>query len=153
MSNIFSEGDEGGLEQTPVPTDNQAPRTGSDPFPVTPDQAVPVNARSPRSFRTRSTIVSSASGGTTNNIVGITKGRKSITLSCPTTYNGATNSLGFVFAEDQNTIDVGTGFQVNPGDSVEIESEAAVFAAPLPGNSTGVLQWLETFSPLAQPSQ
>lgn len=78
-------------------------------------------------------------------------GRRSITLSCPTSFtpftspNTPVTPLGFVFSNDRTNVETGVGFQVNPGDSVTIESEAPVWVAPLPGNASGMCQYVEDY--------
>ena len=65
-------------------------------------------------------------------------------LSCPATTVAGT-PLGFQVSDQRAYLDVGTGFQVNPGDSLRVESEAEVWIAPLPGNTSGYCQYVETF--------
>ena len=101
--------------------------------------AVPVVQRSAESHNVRA-----ASCVEPTKIVGHRKGRRAITLSCPATTVAGT-PLGFQVSDQRAYLDVGTGFQVNPGDSLRVESEAEVWIAPLPGNSSGYCQYVETF--------
>ena len=82
-------------------------------------------------------------------IVGHRRGRRSVTLSCPTTVTaiggGTSTPKGFQVSDDRSTLDVGAGFQVNPGDSLRYEAESEVWVAPLPGNTAGYCQYVETF--------
>jgi hypothetical protein len=107
-------------------------------------EAVPVVSRSAESFNIRA-----AGFVAPYKIVGHRKGRRSVTLSCPTTVTsaaGATSTpLGFMVSDDRTFLDVFVGLQVNPGDSVKIESEAEVWVAPLPTATSGYCQYVETF--------
>ena len=106
------------------------------------DQAVPVFERAALSHSTRAVSVSS-----TSMLLGRRPGRKYVVLSCPTTYNGATNANGFQVSDTRAYIDANAGYQVNPGDSIEIDSEAPVWVGLLGTNTTGVVQWSEVFNP------
>jgi hypothetical protein len=101
--------------------------------------AVPTVSRSAESHNVRaSTCV------VPSKVVGHRKGRRSITLSCPATTVAGT-PLGFQVSDQQAFLDVNVGFQVNPGDSIRIESEAEVWIAPLSGQTSGYCQYVETF--------
>ena len=82
-------------------------------------------------------------------IVGHRRGRRSVTLSCPTTVTSAvgvtSTPLGFQVSDDRSYLDVNAGFQVNPGDSFTFECESEVWVAPLPANTSGYCQYVETF--------
>jgi hypothetical protein len=80
-------------------------------------------------------------------LLGRRVGRKYVVLSCPTTYNGASNTTGFQVSDTRAYVDANAGYQVNPGDSIEIDTEAPVWVGVLNGNSTGVVQWSEVFNP------
>lgn len=116
-------------------------------FQTEPLAAVPVAQRSADSSQVR------AVGFTTpHKIAGSRRGRRSITLSCPTTVTSSTGAtstpLGFQVSDDRSFLEVGgygVGFQVNPGDSLRIESEGVVWVAPLPTAASGYCQYVETF--------
>ena len=101
--------------------------------------AVPIVSRSAESHNVRV-----AACVEPTKVVGHRKGRRAITLSCPTTTVAGT-PLGFQVSDQRTYLDIGVGFQVNPGDSLKIESEAEVWIAPLPGQTSGYCQYVETF--------
>lgn len=108
-------------------------------------EAVPTNERAGDSHDSRNISV----GVNAFQLVGRRPGRKYILLSCPTTFTsaaGAATPLGFQFSDDPNQLNVGLGFQVNPGDVIPVDSEAAVWVAALPGNVTGLVQFSEVYS-------
>jgi hypothetical protein len=117
---------------------------GTTPSRLTPHtEAVPVWERASESHSTRA-----LSFNTTAMVVGRRPGRKYVVLSCPTTYNGAANTLGVQVSDTRAYVDAGAGYQLNPGDSLEIDTEAPVWVGPLTGNASGVVQWSECFNPL-----
>jgi hypothetical protein len=101
--------------------------------------AVPVTQRAAESHNVRA-----ASCVVPSKVVGHRKGRRAITLSCPATTVAGT-PLGFQVSDQRAYLDVNAGFQVNPGDSIRIESEAEVWIAPLSGQTSGYCQYVETF--------
>ena len=127
---------------------HNAPREGVPPFFQTDNlEAVPTVSRSAESMNVRA-----AGFVAPYKLAGHRKGRRSITISCPqiTTAAGvgapvATVPLGFQVSDDRTFLDVSVGFQINPGDSLRIEAEAEVWVAPLPGNTSGYCQYVETF--------
>ena len=132
-----------GFPVTHDDADTQPTRETS--FSQTNAHAIPVYERAAANHITRSNSVSS-----TQMLVGRRPGRKYIVLSCPSTWNGATNTLGFQVSDNRNAIDTNSGFQVNPGDTVEIDTEAPVWVGVLSGNTAGVIQWVETFNPMTE---
>ena len=115
----------------------------ANPVRLTPhDQAVPVYERAAETHSTRGLSINS-----TSMLLGRRVGRKYVVLSCPTTYNGSTNANGFQVSDTRSYVDANAGYQVNPGDSIEIDTEAPVWVGVLSGNTTGVVQWSEVFNP------
>lgn len=132
-----------------VETGHHAP--ASSYFDTVNEQAIPVYERAATSFSAQTFTVNS----TAQMLVGRRRGRKHVALSCPGTVTAAgvgSTPKGFMFSADRNNLDAGIGFQVNPGDSVTIDSEDAIWVAALPGNTTGVVQYLEVFNALAGPA-
>ena len=88
-------------------------------------------------------------------LVGHRPGRRAITLSCPTTVTaiggGTSTPLGFQVSDQRAFLDVSAGFQVNVGDSLRIEAECEVWVAPLPNNTSGYCQYVETFDAASGP--
>lgn len=96
-----------------------------------------------------------AIGATPFTLLGRHRGRKSVVLSAPVTITvagTATTPNGFQWSHDRNLLDTGAGFQMNPGDSAQIDSEAEVWVGPLPGKTTGYVQFLELFNVLGGPA-
>ena len=120
-------------------------------FDVVNEQAVPVYERASSAFSAQQFTVSA----TPVQMIGRRRGRKYVALSCPSTITaGGVGSTpkGFAWSHERSNLDVGIGFQINPGDSVEIDSEAEVYVAALPGNTSGVVQYLECYNVLAGPA-
>jgi hypothetical protein len=114
-------------------------------------EAVPVFERATTSFIAGSMAI----GATPFPLLGRHRGRKSVALSAPVTITvagTATTPKGFQWSHDRSMIDAGVGFQLNPGDSAQIDSEAEIWVGPLPGNTTGFVQYLETFNTLGGPA-
>ena len=88
--------------------------------------AVPVNERASESHNTRAFSINA-----TSMLVGRRAGRKYVVLSVPTTFNGATNANGVQVSDTRAYIDANAGYQLNPGDSLEIDSEAPVWVGVL----------------------
>jgi hypothetical protein len=121
----------------------EASTPAANPIRLTPaSQAVPVYERAAETHSTRCLSINS-----TSMLLGRRVGRKYVVLSCPTTYNGSANANGFQVSDTRSYVDVNAGYQVNPGDSIEIDSEAPVWVGVLNGNTTGVVQWSEVFNP------
>jgi hypothetical protein len=138
-------------EETFVVGDTAHEPTTSSRFNVTNEQAVPVTERATSSYSAKNFTI----GADPVMMIGRRRGRRTIAISCPGTVTKAgtgTTPKGFMFSFGRNDLDTGIGFQVNPGDSVTIDSEAEIWVAPLPGNTTGVVQYLETFDALAGPA-
>lgn len=138
-----------GVDETLFEETNRAPRASSH-FATNNQEAVPVYERATSAF----SVVSQAIGVGSIMLLGRHKGRKYVTLSAPvtiTTTSGSTSPNGFQWAHDRNLIDTGSGFQLNPGDSAQIDSEAEIFVGPLPGKTTGYVQAVELFNVLGGP--
>jgi hypothetical protein len=121
-------------------------------FDVVNEEAIPVYERASSAFSAKQFTVSA----TPVQMVGRRRGRKYVALSCPGTVTtsgvGPTTPKGFAWSHERSDLDVGIGFQMNPGDAVEIDSEAEIYVAALPGNTTGVVQYLEVYNVLAGPA-
>ena len=111
-----------GVDETLFEETNRAPRASSH-FATNNQEAVPVYERATSAFSVVSQAISS----------------------------GSTSPNGFQWAHDRNLIDTGSGFQLNPGDSAQIDSEAEIFVGPLPGKTTGYVQAVELFNVLGGP--
>lgn len=129
----FTGNDMQSVEEAPSPVTNNLPAK---------KDAVPVNERASESHNTRAYSINA-----TSMLVGRRAGRKYVVLSVPTTFNGSTNANGVQVSDTRAYIDANAGYQLNPGDSLEIDSEAPVWVGVLSGNTTGVIQWCECFDP------
>lgn len=109
-------------------------------------EAVPTFERAATSHNTRLLLV----GVGSTPLVLRRAGRKYLVVSCPTTFTnfaGLTSTpLGFQVADDRAVIEAGQGYQVNPGDSLEIDTEGPVFVGPLPTQTSGFVQYSEVYS-------
>ena len=115
------------------------------------EQAIPTIQRAASSYSAKQFTASA----TATQMVGRRRGRRFIALSCPGTVTaGGVGSTpkGFAWSYERSDLDVGIGFQVNPGDSVTVESEAEIYVAALPGNTTGLVQYVEVYDTLAGPA-
>ena len=141
-----------------VPTDEN-PLVGETPhepatssrFNATNEQAVPVTQRATSSYSAMQFTVSA----TPTMMIGRRRGRRYLSLSCPGTVTAAgvgSTPKGFAFSFSRNDLDAGIGFQVNPGDAVTLDSEAEIWVAALPGNTTGLVQYVDVFDTLAGPA-
>lgn len=141
-----------GEEETPIFDElKDRAKIVSSRFDTVNEQAVPVFERAASSFTVKQFTVTNEAQA----LVGRRRGRKYVALSCPGTVTvGGVGSTpkGFAFSHTRSDLDVGIGFQMNPGDSVEIDSEAEVYVAALPGNTTGTVQYLECYNVLAGPA-
>lgn len=139
-----------GPDTEPGVDHHATPREGVPPlFQVESLAGVPVVQRAAESF-----LCQGKSCVEPTKIVGHRKGRRSVTISVPTTVTaiggGTSTPLGVQVSDQKSYLDVGTGFNLNPGDSLKIESEAEVWIAPLGygaggANANGYCQYVETF--------
>lgn len=129
----------------PVPPDTvggDAPR-GRESFATDNDEAIATFQRADEGWTGRQFLIS----GPTQ-IARRQKGRGGCTVFCPATdVNGGTIT-GVIFGPtDSDVQGVGNPLFVLPGMSARIHSEAPVWAAPIPGNSTGYVCVLITDNP------
>jgi len=116
-------------------------------------QAVPVFERATTSFTYQTVRINQ-----TGVLVGRRRGRKYVAISCPVAWvdpGGVLRTpVGFQVSNDRNNIDTGVGGQLNPGESVEIASEAEIYVGPLPAFSSGfiVVSYVECFNVLGGPA-
>ncbi len=109
------------------------------------EQAIPVWERSSEDHQTNAVHL----GAGSFQLVGRRRGRKYVVLAVPSTLTAGgvgSTPLGCQVSHDRNNVDVGLGYQLNPGDSLEIDSEAPVYVGPLPGNTTGYVQYSEALN-------
>ena len=79
-------------------------------------------------------------------LIGRQKGRKCITLWCPSTGTAVCIAPVQGICDQQFQSGIG-GLILNPGDSVTINTEASVFAGILNGNTTGTVAFLAEYNP------
>ena len=93
----------------------------------------------------------STQNGNTAIIVGRQKGRKSVTIWVPKTYTNASGSTstpnGVIIGQTEGEVQAYAGAQLNPGDSITINTEAPVWAGVLGGNTSGLCQFLVEYNP------
>jgi hypothetical protein len=133
----------------PVPPDTASVsgRRGKAPFSTAPWDAVDVFQRAATDFTTRVMRLSDVDGP--DMIVGRMRGRRSVTLSVPTSYPNVTTVVGVAFASTEGDLqNVGLPNVLNPGDSWTIETESPVWVAVIPGQTDGLVQCVVEYSPL-----
>jgi hypothetical protein len=113
--------------------------------------ALAVFERASGKFTAGQIVVNSYNGGTSI-VVGRQKGRKNVTISVPASYTAAdgTSSTpnGVAIAEQEGELQlINGGFQLNPGDSITISTEAPIWAGLLPNKTTGLVQYLVEYNP------
>ena len=93
----------------------------------------------------------SAQNGSTAIIVGRQKGRKSVTIWVPSSYTNSAGTSstpkGVMVAQTEGEVQAYAAVQLNPGDSITINTEAPIWAGILPGNTSGVCQFLVEYNP------
>lgn len=119
-------------------------------FPGINATAFPVVQRSSSDYNAKAVVLSV--GAQALQILGRVVGRMNITLSVPTTFTnpigGTITPAGVMFSTDPGNLQSGDGYQLNPGDSITISTEAPVWVSLLPGNtSTAVVQFIEEVNP------
>ena len=132
--------DQTGPEFSPAPApQGQTFTTGTKAFSVPHAEAIPVWERATTNFATKNLTL-----GATTQVAGRLPGRKSVTLWVP-----GTAAQGVQFSNNRGDVDSGNGTPLSPGDSVTIGSEAAVWAGPLSGQTSGTVYTLDLYNALA----
>jgi len=114
--------------------------------------ALAVFERASSNFTAGQIVVNTYNGGTSI-VVGRQKGRKNVTISVPSTYTAADGTTstpnGVAIAETEGELQlINGGFQLNPGDSITISTEAPIWAGLLPTDTTGLVQYLVEYNPV-----
>ena len=113
-------------------------------------QAFAVFERSSSDFNAGAVSITAANGGTSI-VVGRVLGRKSVTIWVPTLWtNPAGVSAapnGVLIGQTEGELQAGGGVQLNPGDSITIDTEAPIWAGLIPAKTSGVVQYLVTYNP------
>jgi len=136
----------------PAPHDTAGNRydTGKRGFHTDNEAAFPVFERASSDWNAGAIVVTSNNAGTAI-VGGRQRGRKAITLSVPTTWtdpNGTVSTPnGVTISQTEGELQNGSGYQLNPGDSVTISTEAPVWAGLIPTKTTGVVQWIVEYNP------
>lgn len=142
-------------ETTSLFAEDQEPKAPEPFFALDTKDTVPVIQRAAEDHIDGALYFGSQTGSF--QIGGRRKGRRHFTLWCPsawTTPAGATvTPLGFQFGDVRSKVDNNAGAQINPGDSITIESEGAIWIAVLPGQSYGIVQYMEVFDTSGGPVQ
>jgi hypothetical protein len=122
-------------------------------FPGDNPTAFPIFSRASNDFNSKALTFTAAANQIPKQLVGRTKGRQSITMTCPITFTYQGNiisPIGFIFSSEMGACAAGDGFQVNVGDSVTIYTESEVWVSCIPGVTTGqvVVQYIEETNPV-----
>ena len=124
--------------------------TGRKAFATDNGQAFAVFERAASDFNAGAISITANNGGTSI-VVGRVLGRKSVTIWVPTLWtNPAGVSAapnGVLIGQTEGELQAGGGVQLNPGDSITIDTEAPVWAGLIPSKTSGVVQYLVTYNP------
>jgi len=124
--------------------------TGRKNFGTDNGEAFPVFERASSDWTAGSVVVGTNNGGTSI-VVGRVRGRKTVTVWVPSTWTNpggtSTTPNGVVIGQTEGELQSGAGAQLNPGDSITIGTEAPVWAALIPGKTSGVVQYLVEYNP------
>ena len=133
-------------EAPPVPHDEAGNRyqTGRQPFSTSNDDALAVWERASHDWSGDTVIIGMPNPSI--QLIGRQKGRKCITLWCPSTGTAVCIAPLEGICDQQFNNGVG-GLILNPGDSVTINTEAQVWAGILNGNTTGTVAYLAESNP------
>lgn len=123
--------------ENPAPDSVAKPHTKSKPWGVRNEEALPVYQRAAHKFTAVTYTVSGAM-----QILPSQDGRLKATL-----YVSSTAADGVVIGPDRGQIEVGYGAVLNPGDSIDLPTEAAIYAAPIGTNATGTVTIVSFFNP------
>ncbi|MDE1822634.1 MAG: hypothetical protein KGI98_17495 [Euryarchaeota archaeon] len=135
------------FHESAAPYDRGDSPTLADRFPTKAAEAVPVYERASEEIALGSQQV----GTTALQVFPRRPGRKTLVISIPTTFypvgsTVASTPTGVQVAQSESVITSGLGYQLQPGDSVEIDTEGPVFVGPLPGQAQGTFQYVETYT-------
>lgn len=110
----------------------------SKPWGTDNESAFPVNQRSSSQWSANAYTLS----GNPIQLAGKLKGCVSTTIWVP-----ATASHGIVIAPEEGDITQGAGVELDPGDSITLDTEAAVWGGVIVGQTTGTCQVVRLFNP------
>lgn len=132
---------------TPISLTEPGPQGITRPAPWSTDNetALPVYQRSAHDWNVKVLSVNSTQGPM--QAAGRLRGCEATTLSVPTTLSDGTTPKGVMFSSDEGELQQGLGAVLNPGDSVTIRSEGAVWVAVITNNTTGSVQVMRTYNP------
>lgn len=130
-------------ENAPVAPDGVGNRykRGTQAWDFDNSDATPVFQRLSDSW-TANTIVLSTGNNATAQVVGRQEGRESLTLWVP-----STATAGVVIAPTEGEVQNGAGITLSPGDSIDIPTEAPVYAGLISGQLTGTINVVSTINP------
>lgn len=121
-----------------APLESQGTPT-TPPWSTDNEQAFPVNQRAASEWTANSYTLGS------NNPIqlsGKRKGQVSVTVWVP-----ASASHGLVIAPNEGDLTQGAGIELDPGDSITLETEAAVWGAVIVGQTSGTVNVVVLFNP------
>lgn len=134
----------------PVPHDTpqQVPR-GHAAWSTPNRRAMPVFQRLADDFATGVYVANTTREGGTIKVVGRRKGRTRLTLWVPSSYfpggqaPAVVTPFGVIVSEDEGKAQQGEGVPLFVGDSMDVSSEASVWASVQPGQTIGVVAWID----------
>jgi hypothetical protein len=136
----------------PVPFDTHGNKyaTGKKQFNLDNGEAFQVFQRSASDWNAGSVSVNANNGGTSI-VVGRQRGREQVTLAVPTSFVTPAGSTitpnGVVVGQTEGELQGGGGYQLNPGDSLTIRTEAPVWVGLIGSQTSGLVLWMVTYNP------
>jgi hypothetical protein len=129
----------------PPDTFGQRFQTRPAPWRTDNSEALPVWERASESWD-GDTLTLTSGNLPTIQLVGRQKGRKCISVACPSTGTAVVIAANQGICDQQFNTGIG-GYILKPGDSVTITTEAPVWAGILNGNTTATVQYVVEFNP------
>lgn len=113
---------------------------GTPPWSTANEEAFPVNQRSAHEWSANSYTLSSTVGPI--QLAGRRKGQVSVTVWVP-----ASAAHGIVISPLEGDIQQGAGVELDPGDSITLETEAAVWGGVIVGQTSGTANVVVLYNP------
>lgn len=128
---------------------SQPAATGKPAFSTDNGSAFPTFQRAASDWSVGVVIPNAATNGGVATVVGRQRGRVAVKLWVPTQLaSGVAVTAGVVIGPDENELQAPVNPTVlNVGDSITIETEGSVYCGVIPGQTTGVVQYLVLSNP------
>jgi hypothetical protein len=130
----------------PADTAGYQYQSRSEPFGTDNDDALAFFERASHDWTGDTITLASTGSSPSVQLIGRQKGRKCVTLWCPSTGTAVCIAPTQGVCDQQFNSGIG-GLILNPGDSVTINTEAPVWAGVLNGNTAGTVAFLAEYNP------